>query len=130
MSSRRLSAILGSTHQFSLSVRYSPSYARARGALVLVGRCYDLSETPPYGPWVELFERCPAAADLPPVPLRDSPQRLIGIQSQAALFVQMRDFLTTVAAKRPLVLLLDDLHWADPASLDLLRFLARQLAAL
>ena len=33
-------------------------------------------------------------------------------------------------AQRPLALLLDDLHWADPASLDLLRSLARQLAAL
>src|SRR3712207_4025727 len=31
---------------------------------------------------------------------------------------------------RPLVVLLDDLHWADPASLDLLRFLARGLADL
>ncbi len=43
--------------------------AAERGALVLVGRCYDLTETPPHGPWVELFGRyasdgaCPA---LPP----------------------------------------------------------------
>ena len=29
--------------------------AAEQGALVLVGRCYDLTETPPYGPWVELF---------------------------------------------------------------------------
>jgi predicted ATPase len=28
--------------------------ATERGALVLVGRCYDLTETPPYGPWVEI----------------------------------------------------------------------------
>src|SRR3954454_25335931 len=27
--------------------------ATQQGALVLVGRCYDLSETPPYGPWAE-----------------------------------------------------------------------------
>ncbi|MGN6809334.1 MAG: ATP-binding protein, partial [Thermomicrobiales bacterium] len=27
--------------------------ASERGALVLIGRCYDLSETPPYGPWTE-----------------------------------------------------------------------------
>ncbi len=37
--------------------------ARSEGALVLVGRCYDLSETPPYGPWVEAVERLPAAQD-------------------------------------------------------------------
>src|SRR5439155_1878056 len=34
------------------------------------------------------------------------------------------------AEGRPLVLFLDDLHWADPASLDLLRFLARQVGGL
>src|SRR5438067_1797838 len=25
------------------------------GARVLTGQCYDLTETPPYGPWVELL---------------------------------------------------------------------------
>lgn len=29
--------------------------ASASGALVLVGRCYDLTETAPYAPWIELF---------------------------------------------------------------------------
>jgi predicted ATPase len=29
--------------------------AEEQGALVLVGRCYDLTETPPYGPWIELL---------------------------------------------------------------------------
>ena len=33
--------------------------AAEQGALVLVGRCYDLAETPPYGPWAEAFERLP-----------------------------------------------------------------------
>ena len=30
-----------------------------QGALALVGRCYDLSETPPYGPWAEALARAP-----------------------------------------------------------------------
>src|SRR5687768_5231358 len=38
------------------------------GAAVLVGRCYDLTETPPYGPWRELFDRAPRAAALPVLP--------------------------------------------------------------
>ncbi len=100
--------------------------AAARGATLAVGRCYDLTDTPPYGPWVELFARFPAAptAGL----LGDGAAE--GVAGQAALFARVRDFLATAAAARPLVLLLDDLHWADPASLDLLRFLARGLAAL
>ena len=33
--------------------------AAERGALVLVGRCHDLAETPPYGPWAELLATTP-----------------------------------------------------------------------
>src|SRR4051794_35694184 len=42
--------------------------AAVQGALVLVGRCYDLSETPPYGPWREIFERSPGDDGLPALP--------------------------------------------------------------
>ncbi len=42
--------------------------AQQRGALVLVGRCYDLSETPPYGPWRAAFERVPGGDELPALP--------------------------------------------------------------
>ena len=35
-----------------------------------------------------------------------------------------------MSAEHPIVLVLEDLHWADTASLDLLRFLARSLASL
>src|SRR5690349_18120904 len=42
--------------------------ATGRGMLVLVGRCYDLSETPPYGPWLELFARYRRADDRPDPP--------------------------------------------------------------
>ncbi len=46
------------------------------------------------------------------------------------LFAQVRTLLVAMTASRPLLLLLEDLHWADAASLDLLRHLARTLAAL
>ena len=42
--------------------------AAGRDALVLVGRCYDLNETPPYGPWREAFARAPADGALPGLP--------------------------------------------------------------
>src|SRR5207244_3892518 len=42
--------------------------AETRGALVAVGRCFDLTDTPPYGPWRDLFDRFPDLADLPPLP--------------------------------------------------------------
>jgi len=105
--------------------------AAQRGALVLTGRCYDLTETPPYGPWTDLFGEYAPTGGLPAPPAAFARHGALGaVASQEALFVGVRDVLVAVAAQRPLMLLLDDLHWADPASLDLLRYLARQFAAL
>jgi predicted ATPase len=94
---------------------------------VLAGHCYDRTETPPYGPWIEIAQRVqslPDGANAPPVP------RLDGATSQADLFTQARDFLVALTAARPLLLVLEDLHWADSASLDLLRFVAHGVAEL
>src|ERR687894_1230560 len=92
------------------------------GAHVLTGHCFDRTETPPYGPWIQIARRVQALSDIAntlPVP------RLDGATSQADLFTQTRDFLVALTAERLLVLVLEDLHWADSASLDLLRFIAR-----
>ncbi|HEX6737670.1 MAG TPA: AAA family ATPase, partial [Vicinamibacteria bacterium] len=105
--------------------------AAERGALALVGRCYDLSETPPYGPWLELFAGYPSGGNLPPLPPVFAARGVPGeVTSQGALFRQVHEFLAALVAQRPAVVLLDDLHWADPASLDLLRYLARYVATL
>ena len=47
---------------------------------------------------------------------------------QTALFEQVTNFLRTVARSRPLILILDDLHWIDAASASLLFHLGRHLA--
>lgn len=110
--------------------------AEAQGALVLVGRCYDLTETPPYGPWIELFARYRPTDGDPSLPAAFTERGTVGaVASQSLLFRQVEDFLAALATSRPegtrpVALLLDDLHWADPASLVLLRSLARALATL
>ena len=53
------------------------------------------------------------------------------IEPEAArfrLFDSVATFVKSVAQSQPLVLVLDDLHWADRPSLMLLQFLARELA--
>lgn len=105
--------------------------AAARGAVVLVGQCHEHMAAPPYGPWRDLFRRYPACPALPPLPATVAACGTAGgSASQADLFGQIAAFLRAGAARWPLVLVLDDLHGADPASLDLLRYVAPQLAAL
>ncbi len=94
---------------------------------VLAGHCYDRTETPPYGPWIEIARRVEARLDTANAL---SVSRLDGATSQADLFAQARAFLAALTTERPLVLVLEDLHWADSASLDLLRFVTRGIADL
>ncbi|HEX5501496.1 MAG TPA: AAA family ATPase, partial [Thermomicrobiales bacterium] len=108
--------------------------AAARGALLATGAGYDLAATPAYGPWAEVFGHLAAGGELPPLPAAILPPGQSGGTdagaSQAALFARLRDALATAAARRPLVLLLEDLQWADADSLDLLCYLVHQAAAL
>jgi len=126
------------------------TYAGLRGAQVLWGRCYEEQGMPPYWPWVQAIrsyvrERDPdqlrsemgaGAADiaevvsdvkerlpdLKPPPALDSPE-----QARFRLFDSITSFLKTASQKQPLVLVLDDLHWADQPSLLLLQFVGREL---
>ena len=44
-------------------------------------------------------------------------------QLQQQIFIAVRDLFIAESKKQPVLLILDDLHWADDASLELLRFL-------
>lgn len=124
--------------------------AEAGGAMVLWGRCYEEEGAPPYWPWVQLIRdyvrRCDYGqlssemgfgatniADLVPE-VHDKIPNLkpaLDLEPEAArfrLFDSITTFLKNAAQSRPIVLVLDDLHWADKPSLLLLQFLARELA--
>jgi DNA-binding SARP family transcriptional activator/DNA-binding CsgD family transcriptional regulator len=99
--------------------------------LVLTGYCYDLTATPPYGPWLTLARRYRSDGDLPAFP-----QGLLAVEqsravlSQATLFEEVQAFLTLIAERRPLLVILEDLHWSDLVSLEMLRYIARTLPVL
>ncbi len=102
--------------------------AEEQGALVLWGHAYDLSVTPPYGPWLELLRAYPQRADLPQLPsFVGNLEATAALGSQDQLFAATRAFLQAEAGQQPLLLVLDDLHWFDQASLDFFRYLARQV---
>lgn len=98
--------------------------AETAGALILSGYCYDLAHTPPYGPWLDLFREHLDAPGLPPIPtaFREGPSSRI--TDQSVLFADVSRFIAGLAAIHPIYILLEDLHWADPASIELLRYVA------
>jgi predicted ATPase len=123
--------------------------AAARGALVLWGRCWEGEGAPAFWPWVQVVRAYVQATD--PAALRhdlgtgaaDIAQIVpaVGdclpglpipppVEPEAArfrLFDSLAGFLRAAATRRPLLLVLDDLHWADAPSLALLRFVSHEL---
>ena len=99
--------------------------AQRRGGRALWGRAQPDSRA--YGVWREVV-RALAPAD--PGPL----QALLGAlppdvspggeEERLRLFDAVADLLATAAAERPLLVVLDDLHWADASSLALLGHVA------
>ncbi|HEX5848487.1 MAG TPA: AAA family ATPase, partial [Rubrobacter sp.] len=104
--------------------------ARERGISVWVGHCYEFVATPPYGPWTESGIFDVGSEAVQPPPMLRSGAGTGAASSQAALFERMQAFLTALTRRHPVVLVLEDLHWADPASLELLRFVSRIVADL
>jgi len=127
-------------------------YAETRDVRVLWGRCHEEPGAPPYWAWLqvlrayiepqddaalaavlegaashvaeivpELAQRVP---DLAPVSRTVDP-----VQARYRLFDAIAGFWKRAAAREPLVLILDNLHWADAPSLRLLEFLAPEIAA-
>jgi DNA-binding CsgD family transcriptional regulator/tetratricopeptide (TPR) repeat protein len=101
--------------------------AGSSGFQIIEGHCYDLTNIPPYGPWLDLFAACERNRDLPSPPDSFAGGKLARVSDQAALFAEVRRFFDALTVSGPAVVILEDLHWADPASADLLRHVGSHL---
>ena len=126
-------------------VREVAALARAEGATLCVGTCYEREGRPPYAPWDEVLTQY--ARTLEPGSLlraaRESaaivasvvseldwaveaePERLSSEEERIRFFEAVARLLSSV--EDPLVVVLDDLQWADPPALDLLEYVTRFL---
>ena len=133
-------------------VRQLIAEAERSGALAVFGRCYEAEGTIPYAPFVEMLEQ--ALALMPPDVVRedmgdDAPEvaRMvpelrrqfpdIGEPLELPPEQQRRYFLNGVSSfiargseRFPLVLVIDDIHWADQPTLLLTEHMASLVGGL
>jgi tetratricopeptide (TPR) repeat protein len=117
--------------------------AKDRGFSVHWGRCWEVGGAPAFWPWIQIFRsmlRDPrnktiagayqeVLSRLLPELRSDAsrPQELEHAQARFQLFDELWALQRAVAEQVPLLLVIDDLHAADPSSLALLQFVVRDL---
>jgi class 3 adenylate cyclase len=132
--------------------RQAVAYAEQKGARALWGRCWEHGGAPPYWPWVQalrglIADAEPAtlsgwlgtdAAEIAQIEpeirnrvggLPEAPSAELAQPEKARfrLFDSITSFVRRAAATQPLLIILDDLHAADPTSLMMLVAVSRQL---
>jgi DNA-binding CsgD family transcriptional regulator len=118
--------------------------AAGHGFTVLSGRCAELGDSIPYLPLADalrdattgpgpdqvlldaIAERPVLSRLLPDRGASPPPADLPGL-AQQQLFGAVLGMLAELAARRPVLVVLEDLHWADRSTRDLLTFLSRVL---
>jgi class 3 adenylate cyclase/tetratricopeptide (TPR) repeat protein len=121
--------------------------AQARGMRVLTGHCVEMSGTPPYLPYVEIIEQAinsprssvalrealgdlaPEIARIAPALRRAFPEIPPAVELPAELarryvWNSFGEFMGRAAQRQPLLLVLEDLHWAGESTLLLTEYLA------
>ena len=128
-------------------VREVAAFARANGSIVCFSTCYEGEGRPPYAPWVEILAQYAQTLERASLPegegARESaaivaavfpelewaadgkPERLSSEEERIRFFDAVAHLLNS--SDHRLVIVLDDLQWADPPALDLLEYVARSL---
>ncbi len=95
------------------------TWAEGLGQTALWTRCWDGPGTPALWPWQQLLDT-----------LNPDGQHPLGATAQSgadrfAQFDNVAADLAEFSRTRPILLVIDDIHWADPASLQLMHFVSR-----
>jgi diguanylate cyclase (GGDEF)-like protein/putative nucleotidyltransferase with HDIG domain len=118
-------------------VRQLVPEVRLRGGVMVSGRCLSSDVKPPYGPWAEIVQAIHAARLIPEgsswpelarlVPALGGPGPASTSGSKYALLAELSAFLRQASHRVPLVIVLDDVQWADASTWDALEYVRHNL---
>jgi diguanylate cyclase (GGDEF)-like protein/putative nucleotidyltransferase with HDIG domain len=122
----------------STLVRQLEPEARVRATVLAVGRCTESVVKTPFGAWGEVIATLHQQGIVAPGRWRALPRIVPALGdggpfddgatgSPYVLLEELVDYLRAAAATRPLVIVLEDMQWADRATWDALEFLVAQL---
>ena len=134
----RVVAVIGESGVGSSSlVQMLGPEVRLRGGSLVSAACREQRLPEPYALWSEVLRsvrRLPVKStrvwrelSLLDASLERAPEELTRGGSKVRLLEELADFLRLAAQQRPLLILLDDMQWADAASWDALEHLVPQL---
>ena len=121
--------------------------AEERGCLVLAGSAAEFERDLPFGVWVDALDAYVASQDLgqrddleagllhdlsgvlPSLRRDGGPAAGALVDERHRAHRAVRGLLDLIASVKPLVVVLDDLHWSDAASVEVLAALLRRRAA-
>jgi len=105
--------------------------AATAGDAAVWGRCWESGGAPTFWPWVEVLRELAAKRGTPQLQelAPGSDAAVADAGARFALFDGVAQLLLTSAATEPLLVVLDDVHASDPASLRLLELLAPRLTS-
>ena len=137
---RAVTAVVGGDAGVGKSrlVTEAMTVAADRGFTVLFGQCAEIGDSVPYLPFADAFRTAPPpieeAVKARPVLARLLPDGGEPAQgsdpsgmAREQMFGAVLGMLAELAAASPVLLVLEDLHWADASTRNLLTFLARML---
>jgi DNA-binding SARP family transcriptional activator len=123
--------------------------AETEGAVVVWGRCFEGRGAPSFWPWTQIIQGLlshfdddvlrialgsgvaevavivPEVKEL--VPDHEPPPPVDPESAKFRLCQAVFDFVNRLTRERPILIVVDDLHWADPSSLDLISFIASEM---
>ena len=117
-------AVIGSAHELEQGLPYQPIIEGLRGLVNSSDWTLCCDELRARLPDVWRSEMARLLPELMP----DQPLS-VTVPDEARLWEAMRQFLQVLAQHRPLVVFIDDLQWADSATLALLGYLVRKTAS-